>query len=857
MARLRTRLLIQEQRSRQQIEQILESITDAFYALDFSWRLTYVNQVMARDLNMSVAELLGKNIWEVFPLAVGSPAYHALHYVMTVRKPMQFETINYRGNHWLEVSAHPAENGISVYYRDISQRIKAERWVSLLQEVTAALTAAYTLDQVADVIVSGTLSAIEADHGAIGLVSKDGQHIEMLRQEDFLDREKPFMRLVLKSGSDLLSDTILRGEPLWFCEQREITEAYPSFADPIRNDFGIFAIASLPLRTFDEVIGAMILVFSKPRHFEQDEQTFLMTLADYCAQALERAQLYEAEQQARQKTEAIAERLKRLQTLIIALSGAKTRQDIYDVVLNQAIPAVGASAGNFMLLNPDKEHIDVVADRGYVPEIVESWRRFPANLKAAMVVQAIQTRDLFLLRSIQERDIFMNHQPVESAHKAWASLPLMIKGEAIGALGFSFTEEQEFGEADQEFMRTLAEQCSQAMERVNLYETQQAARIEAERAALRTARLQLITAQLADSLTPQEIADVILDEGLQAINARAGSVSVVSKDKKTLEVIQMKGYSAEFVKRWQFIPLDNPNSPLASAIHSQEPIWLNSPAERLIQNFAPGEEDEVPEFNAWAAIPLMINGECIGALGLSFTEPQEFDSKQRGFALALADQCAQSLERNRLHNAAREAAALEERQRLARDLHDSVSQVLFSATNTAEAIPRLWNRNPKRGEEELQQLVMLNRAAMAEMRALLLELRPEAIVRTPLKQLLEQLARAVPGRKTATVEVIFNGDPELYLRPEAHVAFYRIAQEAINNVVKHSNCTNLIIRLEDAPDICSLEISDNGLGFDMQRTTMGMGTNTMRERALEIGGIFNIGSIPGQGTQVTLRWKKR
>jgi signal transduction histidine kinase len=165
----------------------------------------------------------------------------------------------------------------------------------------------------------------------------------------------------------------------------------------------------------------------------------------------------------------------------------------------------------------------------------------------------------------------------------------------------------------------------------------------------------------------------------------------------------------------------------------------------------------------------------------------------------------------------------------------------------------MWERNPQRATEHLAQVVTLNRAAMAEMRSLLLELRPETILRTNLSHLLDQLFRAVKGRKTMHTDLVIEGQ-EYFLPPEVHVAFYRIAQEAINNSVKHSQATHITAHLVMSEESTTLTLQDNGQGFDASISMSGMGLHTMRERAVGAGLHFELHSQVGDGTHIKITW---
>jgi PAS domain S-box-containing protein len=202
-----------------------------------------------------------------------------------------------------------------------------------------------------------------------------------------------------------------------------------------------------------------------------------------------------------------------------------------------------------------------------------------------------------------------------------------------------------------------------------------------------------------------------------------------------------------------------------------------------------------------------------------------------------------------------EEAALEERQRLARDLHDAVSQTLWSASLVADVLPDVWQQDPAKGMESLGRLRQLTRGALAEMRALLLELRPKALIETNLSELLNQLIEATSSRGGAQITLDIEGDHDL---PEdVHVALFRIAQEALNNANRHAMASDIKVQMQYEPNYVKLEIVDNGRGFDPDRVSTGqhLGLNIMNERASDIGANLNINSKSSEGTQVILIWQ--
>jgi len=202
----------------------------------------------------------------------------------------------------------------------------------------------------------------------------------------------------------------------------------------------------------------------------------------------------------------------------------------------------------------------------------------------------------------------------------------------------------------------------------------------------------------------------------------------------------------------------------------------------------------------------------------------------------------------------KEKATREERTRLARDLHDAVSQTLFSASLIAEVIPRLWERNTEEGRKQLEEIRQLTRGALAEMRTLLLELRPAALADAEISDLIRQLAESITGRARIPVMVEVTG--HCALNADTKIALYRIAQEALNNVAKHSGASSSRVSLNCQPHRVQLVISDNGKGFDQEKIQAeSLGIGIMKERARGIGADQIISSIPGKGTEVRVNWK--
>jgi len=224
------------------------------------------------------------------------------------------------------------------------------------------------------------------------------------------------------------------------------------------------------------------------------------------------------------------------------------------------------------------------------------------------------------------------------------------------------------------------------------------------------------------------------------------------------------------------------------------------------------------------------------------------------FGVILRDISDRKQREDELRLKSNQLAILSERTRLARELHDAVTQSLFSASIMAELLPQVWDKDPAAGRRQLEDVRRLSRSALAEMRALLVELRPSALTESKLSELLKQLANASSSRLGIQIEVV--AEEQTRLPADVQVAFYRIAQEALHNVSKHSRALEASIQLSTRPDGAMMLVHDNGAGFDPSSAAgTSFGLRIMRERSAEIGASLEIDSQVNAGTDVLLTWE--
>lgn len=261
---------------------------------------------------------------------------------------------------------------------------------------------------------------------------------------------------------------------------------------------------------------------------------------------------------------------------------------------------------------------------------------------------------------------------------------------------------------------------------------------------------------------------------------------------------------------------------------------------------------ETPLFS-YVGVPVILDGEVIGFLNLGSHVAGFFTDIHAQRLQAFANHAAIAIRNAHAYEHVQEMAASAERQRLARDLHDAVSQTLFSASLIAEALPRLWEKHPEEVWNGLGQLTRLTKGALAEMRTLLLELRPNALVEVSFRTLLEHLTTAFASRSSAEVHLEVGSQREL--PPLVQISLYRIAQEALNNVYKHARATQVWVQLQNSGDGVELRVLDDGCGFNTAQIPPDhLGVRIMRERAMEIEALLSITSQPGDGTQIAVVW---
>jgi signal transduction histidine kinase len=561
--------------------------------------------------------------------------------------------------------------------------------------------------------------------------------------------------------------------------------------------------------------------------------------------------------------ERVAERTRELEALLEvsrALTSTLELRPLLERILDELRHFVDYAGASVSLLRDGMLHqVAVRRPRGPAVTPEDTSAAVPADTFERLGIN-IQAGEPLLIHDVHDdsaealvyRDMYdgsIKGKAVEYI-RSFMNLPLIARGEVVGVLSIAHDQPGFFRPEHADRLRPLATQAAIAIENAGLFEGRQ-------KRANELAALLEVSRAVASTLEPHSLMGVILDQ-LGTIIDHTGSSVLILKDGE-LEFVDQRsvaGYRTHIGAR---LPADEPPTALWDAIRSGETVIIDDVRsdEPMAADYrsivTAGGVSELPPLQvlrSWMGVPLMLKDQVIGMLTVSHVVPAYFNPEHARLARAFADQAAIAMENARLFEQAQHGAALEERQRLARELHDSVSQALYGIALGARTARTLLERDPPAVAEPVEYISSLAEAGLTEMRALIFELRPESLEMEGLVAAISKQAAAIQARHGMTIECRLDSEPALALPVKE--ALYRITQEALHNVVKHAGATSVTVTLDAANGRTSVTIQDNGRGFDPEGDFPGhLGLRSMRERAAKSGGALRIVSGPREGTRVT------
>lgn len=375
---------------------------------------------------------------------------------------------------------------------------------------------------------------------------------------------------------------------------------------------------------------------------------------------------------------------------------------------------------------------------------------------------------------------------------------------------------------------------------------ERSARIEQQRNELES--LYRADDELRRHLHLDEVLQSLVSTASQLLHADKGSLLVWDENREKLHARATYGFSPETVAIMSF----SRGEGLAGKVAvSGEPAIVEDA--QLDERVTPAVI-QAEKIRGLIQIPIRVAGEVYGIFSADYLEPHHFTEEEIRLLSAFAQRAGLAIETARLYEREEQIAVMQERNRLARDLHDSVTQSLYGVSLYAEvAIQLLKSGEPVKARQNLQELKTMSLDALAEMRLLIYELRPSVFEAEGLVAAIQTRLDAVEGRVGLETNFIIEGDISLPRMVEG--GLYRIVQEALNNVLKHSHARTVTVTLAQKQGQVCLEVADDGLGFDPVAACEAgcLGLHGMKERAQEMGAEFEIISQSGSGAKVIVR----
>jgi GAF domain-containing protein/HAMP domain-containing protein len=697
----------------------------------------------------------------------------------------------------------------------------------VLSELGRRLTSILAIDALLDQVVRLIQQAFKYDVVEIGLV--EGDELVFKRRAKVLS-DAPLESFRIRIGEQgITGEVAATGEPLLVPDVSRDERYVNIDDDDTRSELAV------PIISKDQVIGVLNIQSRELDAFDESDLVLTQSLADQVAIAIENARLFIGEQRRADQFRVISEVGGHISSILDV-------EGLLEEMSRLIREAFGYYHVAFGLIEGDE--VVYKAGSGILSD-APGFQFEPASFKVGLegvTGLVASTGESFYVPDVSKEPRYIEMRG--SKTRSELTVPISARGKILGILDVQSDRLNAFDETDLTVLQSLAYQAGVAIENATLFEAEQR-RAEHFRLISEVGQ-RIITILSVDELLEQ-MARMIKDT-FDYYHVGFGIIEgdeVVSK----AEIGPMReAYQSVRLKVGQegiWGQVAQSGEPLLIPDVSEDPWYFAAPDTEVCSELC---------------VPLILKGEVIGVLDAESDRLDAFSESDVVILQTLANQAAVAIENARLFEQTHQLAAMEERNRLARDLHDAVTQTLFSSSLLAEALPVLWDKDQTEGRKLLNEIRQLCRGALAEMRTLLMELRPASLVEASLQELLNQLRDSVIGRTGVPVTLTIEGP--YVLPPDVHTAFYRIVQEALNNIVKYSQASQVSITLQCVPlgdeneRRVELQVIDDGVGFDLDDISPeSLGIGIMRERARAIDAKLEIDTEIGRGTEIWVVWE--
>lgn len=712
---------------------------------------------------------------------------------------------------------------------------RRNRELRTIGEVGDALDSSLDLDLILDRSLDVILAAFAADAGAIFLAGPEGGEASAPKGPP---RGQPAARWRTNGGEDvpgtalggalyaLIAEPVLGGGRSLVVD---LTHGEDGAAPGLRAA-GYRSLVVVPLRAAGRTHGALAIVAGAAWSPDDRDRALLEGVGGQVARAVENAQLYVAEKQ----RSAEAGMLAQMAQLMV---GTLDLDRLARLIARYAVRTLGVERCIVGFHDLDgRGTLKQIYQYGFPSQQVPLVEGGRETLQRIVLRHTLDSRTLVVAdaRSDDRPEVLALARQLDA--RSFISVPLLARGRPVGLIYLDTREPRQhaFGPQDQRILAAIADQAAAALEGARLYEAER--RRGQQLGVLNEAGRRMVAAS-----SPAELFEAVIAIVRGSFGYDWVAVALIEGDE--LVFVAGSGHGEGGVPPYRF-PLDGPGLPpwaaragrsLSVADVALDPRYIALGGEQCRSELV---------------VPLRTKERVIGVLDVQSARAGAFGEDDEQVLSSLADQLGLAVENARLQERALALAVVDERNRLARELHDSVTQALFSMNLTIEAARMLLRRDVDATERQLAQLGERTGEALAEMRALIHSLRPAGMEERGLAPALTHLAERVRRENLLPVEVTIEGPPRLDERQEQEL--FRIAQEALNNAVKHAAATRVRIALATMPAVVLLTIEDDGKGFDPARSSRpdAFGLLGMRERAELLGGLLVLDSTPGEGTRV-------
>ncbi|MBS3753363.1 MAG: GAF domain-containing protein [Anaerolineales bacterium] len=743
------------------------------------------------------------------------------------------------------------------FVTDITERVTARQnlesrveerthELSTLLDISHNLASTLDLDSLLDQILDQLSNVIEYDAASIMVLENETLNIQAYRGP--IPLEKAHQMAFHLTEAKANQEVIARKEPVIVGDIRGDGWLAQAVRDTAAGELNttfeyLRCWMGVPLIVKEEIVGMLTLDHHVPGYYSWSHAELTMAFANQAAVAIENASLY-------QETERRAEESEALFSVQQAITSRLELDEVLQMISDEARRLTNTDISAVYLLEGDELEIAYVS--GDVPDSMLGYR---LDMDESIAGEVIKNREAILVQDTWSDPRVDRAAADQAQARSLLIVPLVSSEKPMGTITVANRSPGGFNAEDKRLLTSLAANAVISVENARLYQAEQDRRLVAE-------GLRDILAILNSDMALDEILDHMIDQASRMLESQSGVIYHIDQDQDLIEIEAAHNMPNEFLEIGSFPLFDTgPNRAVLDGkpfvVPDIQARMANLDMDRIPKNrVVQVWQSTISEhFHSYLSVPLMIKEDVYGALSLFYAQQHEFSNEDIDLVVTLADQAALAIENAQLRTKAQESAVAAERDRIARDLHDAVTQTLFSTSLIAEVLPRIWENDPQQGLQRLDEIRTLTRGALAEMRNLLVELRPSALIDTDFPDLLQQLTEAFAGRSGIPIDLEIQGDCRL--SPDSKVAAYRITQEALNNVSKHANATRCRVSSRCTDDRITLKISDDGSGFDPENTPPdSLGVRIMKERADEIGAALDIHSEPEKGTEVVVTWTR-